>query len=59
MEINGAHEVIIEFHLKMCMVAHLLEHKSAQHEGTFDGVPKEALRDLYEEAQKGACESAL
>ena len=43
----------------MCMVAHLLEHKSAQHEGTFDGVPKEALRDLYEEAQKGACESAL
>ena len=38
---------------------HLTVQSRGALEGAFDGVPKEALRDLYKEAQKGACESAL
>ena len=41
------------------LMTHLTLYSRGALEGTFDGTPKHALRDLHKDAQKSACEVAL
>ena len=46
-------------HFTHQLMIHLTVQSRGVLQGTFDGAPKDALRDLHKDAQKGACEVAL
>ena len=48
-----------KIHFKHQLMIHLPVQSRVATEGTFDGAPKGALKDLHKDAQKGACEVAL
>ena len=41
------------------LMNHLILQSRGALESTFDGIPKDALRDLHKDEQKDACEVAL
>ena len=46
-------------HFTHQLMIHLTVQSRGVLQGTFDGAPKDALRDLHKDAQKGACEVEL